>query len=187
MAGRFATLLDEASDLFAERADGVGNVNRRGASFLCQCLHLARHDRETATGLAGTRGFDARVERQQSGLSRDGVNRLGHTADLFQQSAEGGEALLDMVDRTGELPDVLHGAADQQSRFGNLVSGSRGGLLSALGGTVDLAVARDHVFRGSLEFLELLRLVGHTAADLVQIPGDVRQLDPEGADAACEL
>jgi hypothetical protein len=34
------------------------------------------------------------------------------------------------------------------------------------------------VFRGSLEFLELLRLVGHTAADLVQIPGDVRQLDP---------
>jgi hypothetical protein len=46
------------------------------------------------------------------------------------------------------------------------------------------ACAGDHVLSGSLELLELVGFVGNPAADLIQIAGDVGQLDSEGTDAA---
>jgi hypothetical protein len=53
-----------------------------GRGPLGQRPHLVGHDRKAASGLAGSRRLDARVERKQVGLERDLVDDGGDAGDL---------------------------------------------------------------------------------------------------------
>ena len=56
---------------------------------LGQALHLVGHHREAAPGLAGHRGLDRGVERQDVGLLGDVVDQLDDVADLLRALARG--------------------------------------------------------------------------------------------------
>ena len=58
------------------------NFGRRPGSLRRQVLHLARNYCEPLTRITGPCRLDGRVQRQQIGLFGDGVNLLGHFADL---------------------------------------------------------------------------------------------------------
>ena len=53
------------------------------AAALRQAAHLAGHDREAAALLAGARGFDRGVQRQDVGLEGDAVDHADDVGDLL--------------------------------------------------------------------------------------------------------
>src|SRR4051794_39479639 len=58
-----------------------------------ECLDLGGDDSKAATGFAGARGLDGRVERQEIGLTRDGVDQLDHVADPRRRSGQFADTL----------------------------------------------------------------------------------------------
>jgi hypothetical protein len=72
--------------------------------LLGQRLHFGGHDREAATGFAGTRRFDGRVERQQIGLARDVVDQLDDIADARCRAGEFADAIIGLARLIDRLP-----------------------------------------------------------------------------------
>ena len=73
-----------ALDLGHDRADLAGGVDDR----LGELADLDGHDREALAGLAGARGLDGGVEREDLGLVGDVVDDREHLADLLAALAE---------------------------------------------------------------------------------------------------
>ena len=111
--------------------------------LLCQRLHLRSDHREAAAGIAGARGLDGRVQRQQVGLRGNALDQRYDVADLLRAVGEraGGVAGAPrIVDRAGSdfgrLGDL---AADFRDRGGQFLGGARhrlhvGGGLFGSGG-----------------------------------------------------
>ncbi|MEJ2377237.1 MAG: hypothetical protein P8Y71_18125 [Pseudolabrys sp.] len=85
---------------------------------------------EKPAGLAGARGFDSGIERQQIGLLGDGRDQLDHLADAaggLRQFGDTGVDLLRLADRVGgdafrfmRLPgDLGHRAGQLRRRRGH--------------------------------------------------------------------
>ena len=109
-----------------------------------QAAHLAGNDRETPAALAGVGGLDRRVQRQEIGLERNGVNYAGDVGNLVRAAGNvlhGGQhlradaaALARHADglrcqRFGALRGVgrlLHLARDLLQRGRGLLQASRG-------------------------------------------------------------
>ena len=66
------------------RADLLGRLG----GLAGERLHLARHHREAAAGIAGARRLDGGVERQQIGLLGDVGDELDHVADAAGRLVE---------------------------------------------------------------------------------------------------
>ncbi len=81
-----------ASDRAGGRAlhldDLPGDVLGRARRLHRQRLHLGGDHREAAAGLARSRGLDRRVEREQVGLRRDGLDQLDDVADFLRRIGE---------------------------------------------------------------------------------------------------
>ncbi len=107
-------------DLLADLAGGL-----RG--LLGERLHLGRHHRKAATGLAGTRRLDRGVQRQQIGLAGDGVDQFDHIADAacrLRQLADAAIGLLRLVHGLiGNAGRFLHLTADLVDRGGQFLAG----------------------------------------------------------------
>ncbi len=58
------------------------------AGIPCEALDLSRHRRETARALAGPRGLDRRVDRENRGLTADRVKFSGYRSDLLDRIRE---------------------------------------------------------------------------------------------------
>ena len=80
LLGGFCTLGDLTGDFLGGLA-GLG-----GERF-----HLGCDDGETPARLAGARGFDRRVQRQQVGLRRDGVDQVDDVADAARRRRKAGD------------------------------------------------------------------------------------------------
>ena len=152
-----------------------------------EVLHLACDHRKTAAGSAGARGLDGRVQRQQIGLLRDRLDRAGDLCDLGQRGADGAEARFDAVDGLDQFGDVADRGVDRVARLGDLADRGRGGRLHRLRGVGDVVVGRDHGLGGLLQMTEPVRLAGDAVRDLLDVAGDVGELDAETADAVGEL
>ncbi len=128
LAGRSALLFDGAGDVHRDLAhprDRLGDPadrhhritggrlhggDLRGdflgglGGLVGQRLDLGRHHREATAGFAGTRRLNGRVQREQIGLRRDGVNELHDLADLLRTTGE------NLNRRVGAL-GIAHGLA----------------------------------------------------------------------------
>ena len=85
VAHQLAALLHVADGVAGFLADGVddaADLHRGLGGPAGQVAHLVRHHGETAAHLAGARGFDRRVQRQQIGLVRDVLDHVDDGADL---------------------------------------------------------------------------------------------------------
>jgi hypothetical protein len=87
--GCIAAFADQAFDLAVEIAHGVGDLVCGLPGGLREVLDLACDHGEAASGIAGTRGLDRRVQRQQIGLLGDRLDRPGDFCDLRQRRADG--------------------------------------------------------------------------------------------------
>ena len=80
--------VDAGGDLLAggrnQRLDLLGGI--RGT--LGERAHLGGDDRKAAAGIAGARGLDAGVQRQQIGLERDLVDHADDVADLLRRGLD---------------------------------------------------------------------------------------------------
>src|SRR5579871_400009 len=90
--GDFRNPADDTAD-FLHLSDGIlrrrlyagdllADFGGRLGGLLGQSLDLGCYHRKATTGLARTRGFDRRIESQQIGLARDGINEFDDIADL---------------------------------------------------------------------------------------------------------
>ena len=88
----------DTGDLLADLAGGLGGLLRQRLHFRCD-------DRKAAPGFTGTRRLDGRVERQEVGLSGNGVDELDDIADAagrlrqFADPVVGDAGLADGVGR----------------------------------------------------------------------------------------
>ena len=98
----------DAGDLLADLAGGL-----RG--LLGQRLHFGRHDRKAAAGFAGARRLDGGVQRQQIGLSGDGV-------DQFDDVADAGCRLRQFADAVVGLARLIDGLVGHPRRFLHLTA-----------------------------------------------------------------
>ena len=69
------------ADVLADFGGGFGGL-------LGQRLDLVGDDREPAAGVAGARGFDGRVQRQQIGLLGDRLDQVEHAVDALGRSSQ---------------------------------------------------------------------------------------------------
>ncbi len=123
--------VDRAGGVALQRLDLPGDLFRRVLGLHRERLHLGGDDREAAPGLAGARGLDGGVEREQRGLPGDLRDQVDDIADRrrgFAQAVDigagfagGGAGLV------GELAGVAHLRADALRRLGELVGGVRKG------------------------------------------------------------
>ena len=105
---------DRRVRLVLDRGDDLADRLRRGHRPLRQLAHLGRHDREPAPGLAGARGLDRRVQRQQVRLLGDLVDQLEDLPDL----------LAPLTERERALGDRLHLLLHVPHRVAGLLGGS---------------------------------------------------------------
>ena len=183
----FAALADQAADLAVEPAHGVADLLRRLPGGFREILHLARDHRKAAAGIAGARGLDGGVEREQVGLLGDRLDRGRDFCDLRQRRGDRAEPALDAADRLDQLGDVpdrgFHGGA----RLRDLVDRGGGRRLHGLRGAGDVVVGRNHGLGGLLQVAEPVRLRRDALRHFLHIAGDVGELDAEAADAVGEL
>src|ERR1035437_24650 len=86
-----------------DAADLLADLAGRLRGLLGQRLHFRRHDRETAAGLAGTRRLDRGVQRQQVGLSRDGIDQFNDIADAASRIGDVVELINTIAGQTNLL------------------------------------------------------------------------------------
>ena len=100
-------------------------------------LHRQRFDfggdhREALARLAGARGLDGGVERQQIGLPGDGADQLDHVADLLRASGKPGDLVVGCARLAGRQAHHVAGvgelAADLGDRVRQFVGRDRRGL-----------------------------------------------------------
>ncbi|MEY9105085.1 hypothetical protein ABH999_001281 [Bradyrhizobium yuanmingense] len=182
-----AALADQAFDLAVEIAHGVGDLMRGLARGLREVLHLACDHREAAAGSAGARRFDGGVQREQIGLLGDRLDRAGDLRHLRQRRADRGQARLDPLHRGDELGDVADRDVDGAARLRDLADRGRRRGLHRLRGIGDVVVGRDHRLGRLLQMVKPFRLARDAVGDVLDVAGDVGELDAETADAVGEL
>ena len=94
-AADFTHRIDRISRRCLDQADILGDLGRGLGGLPGQRLDLVRHHRKASAGIAGARGLDGGVERQQVGLLG---NRLDQREDAVDPLGGGGKAF-DFVDR----------------------------------------------------------------------------------------
>jgi hypothetical protein len=137
--------------------------------FVRPGLHFRGHDRKTTTGFAGPHRLDGGVEREQIGLSGNGIDEFDDVADASRRlrgrrqrgrrrlkfGRSPGDGLADFTDRTFEdVGEPVH--YPQSQGFGDaetmsaLISGTRvtWGIISALGLAVIAWVFSQKTFAG---------------------------------------
>ncbi|VWC41049.1 hypothetical protein BST28156_06999 [Burkholderia stagnalis] len=98
---RAACLVDErraGADAFDRRVDQHLDLLRGRRRALREAAHLARDHREAAAFLAGARGLDRRIQRENVGLERDPFDDRDDVRDLCR-------TLVDLAHRADHLPD----------------------------------------------------------------------------------
>ena len=70
------------------------DIFRRLGGLVGKNFHLRRDHRETLAGIAGARGLDGRVQRQQIGLARDLIDERHDIADLLRRRDEARDQLV---------------------------------------------------------------------------------------------
>ena len=128
--------IDRARGVALQRLDLLGDLFGRVLGLHRERLHLGGDHREAAPGLAGARGLDGGVERQQRGLPRDLRDQVDDIADRrrgFPQAVDIGAGFAGGVaGLVGELAGVAHLGADALRRLGEFVGGVRKGRRGAL-------------------------------------------------------
>ena len=76
-----STSLEPASTRLTEVLDEGADLLGRFGRALREAAHFGGHDREAAALLAGARGFDGGIEREDVGLERDAVDHADDVAD----------------------------------------------------------------------------------------------------------
>ena len=108
-------------------------------------LHLVRHDREAASRLAGARGLDRCVERQQVRLLCDLGNKSDHRSDFRGRALQAVDARPGVAGGLGRMIGQIAGeldlASDLAGRLSELFS-SRSELLNILIGYAHVLVER---------------------------------------------
>ena len=104
-----------------------------------------------------------------------------------QRRADGGQAMLDAADGFDQFGDMLDRGLDRGARLGDFADGGGRRRLHRLRGAGDAVIGGDHGLGGFLQMTEPLGLAGDAARDLLQIAGDVGELDAEAADSVGEL
>ena len=152
-------LLGRCVDQGLDLLGGLGRALGQGSHFLGD-------DREAATSLTRSRGFDAGVQRQKIGLEGDLVDHPDDVADL-------GRGLLDLAHGRDGLGHDR--AAGLGVRLGH--ADHAAGLLGALGGALD---GRGDLFQRRGRLLQTSRLLLGAPGHVV---GGVGDLAAAGADA----
>ena len=108
------------TDLGLDLCGEILHVARTLFRRLGQRSHFIRNDRKATAVVAGTRGLDRRIERQQVGLVRDMADGLGDIADAGRLLAQlrhdldgPGLTVAIVLDIAGPRPDLVRGL-DQQ-------------------------------------------------------------------------
>ena len=73
--------VDRAGGVALQRLDLLGDLFRRVLGLHRKRLHFGRDNSEPASGLAGARGLDGGIERQQRRLPRDLRDQIDDVAD----------------------------------------------------------------------------------------------------------
>jgi hypothetical protein len=135
---RVAGLRDERDALFDLRRRGRNEpldlLGRLGGT-LSERAHLGGHHGETATGVAGPRRLDARVQREKIGLEGDFVDDPDDLADLLRGLLDAGHRRHRLAHHAAALVGVDLGGRNHVAR-----------VLCALGGLLDRR--RDLLERG---------------------------------------
>ena len=130
--------VDRARGVALQRLDLLGDLLGGVLGLHRERLHLGGDHGETAPGLAGARGLDGGIERQQRGLPRDLRDQIDDIADrrrgLAQAIDIGAGFAGGVAGLVGELAGVAHLGADALRRLGELVGGLRKGRRRALRG-----------------------------------------------------
>src|SRR5574338_1081423 len=162
--------LDRAADGALDGADLGGDLLGCLGGLAGQSLDLARHDGEALAGLAGARGLDGRVEREQVGLLGDVGDQIDHFADFGRrvgQTLDGGVGLVGLGDRAlGDLGRLVDLTADLAHGRRHLLGQSVDRLGPGLAVLLLLRLARGGLRGGDHVLLEHGHGLGHLA-DLV--------------------
>ena len=130
--------IDRARGVALQRLDLLGDLLGGVLGLHRQRLHLGGDDRETAPGLAGARGLDGGIERQQRCLPgdlRDQVDDIADRRGRLPQAVHIGAGFAGgFAGLVGELAGVADLGADALRRLGELVGGMRKGRRRALRG-----------------------------------------------------
>ncbi len=86
--------LDARTGRILHGADLLGDFLGRAAGLVGQFLDLARHHRESATGLAAARSLDRGVEREQIGPPSDRLDQFDDLANLICRCGKRGNRLV---------------------------------------------------------------------------------------------
>src|SRR6185369_4947488 len=144
-----------------QRLDLLGGLR----AALREAAHFARHHREAASLLAGTRRLDRGVEREDVGLEGDA---LDHAEDV-------GHAAHAALDRAGRVDHALHGAGALLRDALGVVRELRGAA-AALGVLLhrarELLHAGSRLLEGGGLLLRALRKVRIALGDLLRRRGD---------------
>jgi len=130
--------VDRAGSVALQRLDLLGDLFGGVLGLNRERLDLGGDHGKTAPGLAGARGLDGGVERQERGLPRNLRNQIDDIADrgrgLSQAIDIGAGFAGGFAGLVGELAGVAHLVADALRRMGEFVGGLREGGGRALGG-----------------------------------------------------
>ena len=130
--------IDRARGVALQRLDFLGDLLGGVLGLHRQRLHLGGDDGETTPGLAGARGLDGGIERQQRCLPGDLRDQIDDIADrrrgLAQAIHIGAGFARGVAGLVGELAGVADLGADPLRRLGELVGGMRKGRRRALRG-----------------------------------------------------
>ncbi len=128
--------IDRARGVALQRLDLPGDLLGGVLGLHRQRLHLGGDDGETAPGLAGARGLDGGIERQQRRLPGDLRDQVDDIADRrrgFPQAIHIGAGFArGFAGLVGELAGVADLGADPLRRMRELVGGVRKGRRRAL-------------------------------------------------------
>ena len=108
-------------------------------------------------------------------------------SDLIEHRLEGAEALLDARHRRRQLADMAGSAEHVGARCCHLGARGLSGALRVARRIVDAAVAGDHRLGGIVQGAEVVGLLRHARRHLLDISGDIRDLDAEAAQPARQL
>jgi hypothetical protein len=167
LLGRVVDAVRDGLDLALDLADQILDLLGALLGGLGQGAHLVGDDREALAVLAGARGLDGGVEREQIGLIGDAGDRLDDVADV-------GGLLFEFGDHLDRIGLTLGGHTDIADESGDIVTDLEDERLRHLDlglrilGTVELAPERDiDLLEGGERFLRRARGLLGAGGDLI--------------------
>ena len=116
-----------------QRLDNCGDVGCRLCRSVRQVADLLGNDGKAATGIAGTRGLDRRVQRQQVRPLGDQIDRVDDAADLVGTLAHLADDAGRLRHRFAHAAESLNRALNAGAAFFRVTAGATRHLIGLLG------------------------------------------------------